>query len=50
MVNTGGEDPQDFMPFDPGILVDDGRVYLYAGQGPMMEKMAKSEYNATFQR
>ena len=43
-----GRRPQDFMPFDPGILVDDGRVYLYAGQGPMMEKMAKSEYKRHF--
>ena len=43
-----GRRPQDFMPFDPGILVDNGRVYLYAGQGPMMEKMAKSEYKRHF--
>lgn len=39
-----GRRPQDFMPFDPGILVDDGRVYLYAGQGPMIDKMAENEY------
>lgn len=26
----------DYMPFDPAVLVDDdGRVYLYAGQGPL---------------
>lgn len=31
-----GEKDTDFMPFDPGILVDDdGRIHLYAGQGPM---------------
>ena len=31
-----GEKEGDIMPFDPGILVDDdGKIHLYAGQGPM---------------
>lgn len=35
----------DFMPFDPGVLVEeDGRIHLYAGQGPMFRFSAKREY------
>lgn len=30
-----GRKTDDFMPFDPGVLVDGDKVYLYAGQGPM---------------
>lgn len=37
-----GERKGDFMPFDPGVLVDDdGRVHLYAGQGPINPWHAK---------
>lgn len=37
-----GEKDTDFMPFDPGILVDDdGSIHLYAGQGPMNPGHAK---------
>ena len=37
-----GEREGDIMPFDPGVLVDDdGRVHLYAGQGPMNPQQAK---------
>ena len=43
-----GRRPQDFMPFDPGILVDKGHIYLYAGQGPMIEKLAGREYKRHF--
>lgn len=44
-----GKRPQDFMPFDPGILVDDdGKVHLYAGQAPMFLKKAKKEYDKHF--
>lgn len=44
-----GKKPGDFMPFDPGILVDDdGRIHLYAGQGPMMKKLAKRHYESHF--
>ncbi len=26
----------DYIPFDPGVILDDdGKIYLYAGQGPM---------------
>lgn len=46
--NAWGRRPQDFMPFDPGIIVDEGRVYLYAGQGPMMPKLAQKEYDRHF--
>ena len=38
-----GEKKTDFMPFDPGILVDDDqRIHLYAGQGPLNAFHAKS--------
>ena len=31
-----GEKKDDIMPFDPAVLVDeDGRIHLYAGQGPV---------------
>ena len=30
-----GRRPGDILPFDPGIINDEGRIYLYAGQGPM---------------
>ena len=37
-----GEREGDNMPFDPGALVDDdGRVHLYAGQGPVNPQHAK---------
>ncbi len=37
-----GERAGDFMPFDPGILVDDdGRIHLYAGQGAMNPVQAR---------
>ena len=39
----------DFMPFDPGILADDdGRVHLYAGQGPMFAGKAAKEHARHF--
>ena len=37
-----GEQAGDIMPFDPGILVDDdGKIHLYAGQGPINVQHAK---------
>ncbi|WP_115728522.1 family 43 glycosylhydrolase [Actinomyces culturomici] len=30
-----GEGEGDVLPFDPGVLVDDGRVYVYSGNGPV---------------
>jgi beta-xylosidase len=30
-----GERPRDLVQFDPGVLVDEGRVYLYTGNGPI---------------
>ena len=37
-----GQRQDDMWPFDPAVLVDDdGRIHLYAGQGPLNEKMAK---------
>lgn len=29
-----GRRKQDFMPFDPAVLVEKGHIYLYVGQGP----------------
>ena len=44
-----GEKKEDFMPFDPGILVDeDGRIHLYAGQGPMKASQAASDIRRRF--
>ncbi|MBQ6371567.1 MAG: hypothetical protein IJJ22_00405, partial [Oscillospiraceae bacterium] len=38
-----GEREGDFMPFDPGVLVvDDRRIYLFAGQGPINRFQARS--------
>ncbi len=28
-----GSDPSDWFTFDPGVLVDDGRIWLYTGSG-----------------
>jgi len=37
-----GQRQDDMWPFDPAVLADDdGRIHLYAGQGPLNEKMAK---------
>ena len=44
-----GEKDTDFMPFDPGILVDDdGRIHLYAGQGPLGKKQAVRDKKRRF--
>ncbi len=44
-----GEQEGDFMPFDPAILVDDdGRIFLYAGQGPMNKFHASSNKKKHF--
>ena len=44
-----GEKKEDFMPFDPGILADDdGRIHLYAGQGPMKRSQAASDRRRRF--
>ncbi|MBO6158541.1 MAG: family 43 glycosylhydrolase [Firmicutes bacterium] len=37
-----GQRENDMWPFDPAVLFDDdGRIHLYAGQGPLNAKMAK---------
>ena len=47
--NSWGKRPQDFMPFDAGVLVDDdGRIHLYAGQGPLLRRDAAHEYETHF--
>ena len=44
-----GEKDTDFMPFDPGILVDDdGRTHLYAGQGPLSSSQAARDKRRRF--
>ena len=44
-----GEKDTDFMPFDPGILVDgDGRIHLYAGQGPLSRRQAARDKKRRF--
>lgn len=44
-----GQGENDFMPFDPGILVDeDGRIHLYAGQGPMTKGEIRKSYKKHF--
>ena len=44
-----GSKETDFMPFDPGIMVDDdGRIHLYAGQGPMSAKAVAKDKKKRF--
>ena len=47
-----GQKEGEYMPFDPGVLVDDdGRIHLYAGQGPMFHHptpiQPKKDFNST---
>ncbi|MBQ9613849.1 MAG: family 43 glycosylhydrolase [Lachnospiraceae bacterium] len=41
--NILGQRDGDIWPFDPAVLVDDGHIHLYAGQGPLDLKMAKKQ-------
>lgn len=43
-----GRRAQDFMPFDPGVFVEDGKVYLYVGQGPKTPEEAESDRSRRF--
>lgn len=46
--NVLGKREQDFMPFDPAVLAEDGHVYLYVGQGPKTEEEAEGDRRRRF--
>lgn len=46
--NVLGKREQDFMPFDPAVLAEDGHVYLYVGQGPKTEEEAEGDRSRRF--
>lgn len=46
--NLLGRREQDFMPFDPAVLVEGGRIFLYVGQGPKSAEEAETDRSRHF--